>query len=157
MKSLLNRYLDGELSGQERGDVQRHVDACATCREALERLRTTATALLQIPEPPKVPSGFAERVVARASQHRGQRPGVVSFFKSVTPPMRVAAAATLVLGLGLGALMGLDLVGGRGTLPDSAAAEPDAVYSFDYFSDAPGGSLADAYMTLASANHGGGR
>ena len=38
-----------------------------------------------------------------------------------------------------------------------AAADPDVVYGFDYLSDAPGGSLADAYITLASTNNGGGQ
>jgi len=71
--------------------------------------------------------------------------------------MRLAAAAMLMLGLGLGALMGIDLTRGAKTRPSLASADPDVVYGFNYFSDAPSGSLANAYVTLASANNGGGQ
>lgn len=157
VKSKLNRYLDGELAAEDRGDIERHVGACSACREALERLHAAEAALAQLATAPDVPDGFAERVVARGAQRREQRSVVVPFWKSFSPAMRVAAAAMLMLGLGLGALMSLDLVSGSATPSDLAATDPDAVYGFDYLSDAPGGSLADAYMTLASANDGGGQ
>ena len=157
VKSRLNRYLDGELSDQERRAFERHVGVCAACHEALERLRAADAAVLQLAEPPDVPTGFAERVIARAARRRQQRPLVVPFWKSFSPAMRVAAAAMVMLGLGVGVLMGMDLARGPATPSDVAAADPDAVYGFDYLSDAPGGSLADAYTTLASTNNGGGQ
>ena len=157
VKSRLNRYLDGELSDQERRAIERHVGTCAACHEALERLRAAEMALSQLPASTDVPSGFAERAVARAARRREQRPLVAPFWQSFTPAMRVAAAAMLMLGLGLGALMGMDLLRGSPTPSDVAAADPAAVYGLDYLSDAPGGSLADAYITLASTNNGGGQ
>ncbi len=157
IQSMLNRYLDGELSSEQRGDIERHVGACDSCREALERLRATAAALSQLAQPPDIPAGFAERAVIRAARRREQRRVVVPFWKSFSPAMRLAAAAMVILGLGLGSMMGLDFVGGSATPPDLAQADPDAVYGFDYLSDAPAGSLADAYLTLASANNGGGQ
>ena len=156
-KSRLNRYLDGELSDRNRRALERHVAACAACSEALERLRAAGAAVLQLAEPPDVPAGFAQRVIARAARRREQRPLVVPFWKLFSPAMRAAAAAMVMLGLGIGVLMGLDLVRGPATPSDVAAADPDAVYGFDYLSDAPGGSLADAYITLASTNNGGGQ
>ena len=157
VKSRLDRYLDGELSDRERDAVQRHVGACSACREALERLRAAGVAVLQLAEPPDVPAGFAQRVIARAARRREQRVLVVPSWRSFSPAMRIAAAAMVMLGLGIGVLMGLDLVRGPATPSDVAAADPDAVYGFDYLSDAPGGSLADAYITLASTNNGGGQ
>ena len=157
VKSRLNRYLDGELSDQERRAIERHVGACAVCHEALERLRAAGAAVLQLAEPPDVPAGFSHRVIARAAWRREHPPLVVPFWRSFSPAMRVAAAAMVILGLGIGVLMGLDLVRGPGTQSDVAAADPDVVYDFDYFSETPGGSLADAYITLASANNGGGQ
>ena len=155
--SRLNRYLDGELSDREHRAVERHAAACAACREALERLRSAETALSQLPAVPYVPDGFAERAITRAAQRREQRPLVVPFWKSFSPTMRVAAAAMVMLGLGIGALMGLDLARSPATPSDVAAADLDAVYGFDYLSETPDGSLADAYITLASTNNGGGQ
>jgi len=157
VKSRLNRYLDGELSDRKRHAVQRHVAACAACREALERLGAAEGVLRQLAEPPDVPTGFAQRVIARAARRREQRPFVAPFRKSFSPAMRVAAAAMVTLGLGVGVLMGLDLVRAPATPTDVPAADPHVVYGFDYLSDAPGGSLADAYITLASTNDGGGQ
>jgi len=155
VKSNLNRYLDGELSAEEQGDMERHIAACGSCREALARLRAAVTALAQLPAPPEVPEGFAERVIARA--RREQQPVAVPSWPSLSPAMRFAAAAMLTLGLGLGALMGMDLTRGTKTRAGLASADPAVVYGFDYFSDAPSGSLTDAYVTLTSANNGGGR
>lgn len=38
-------YLDGELGPAERGRVERHTSVCPKCRQALEALRRTLTAL----------------------------------------------------------------------------------------------------------------
>jgi len=78
---------------------------------------------------------------------------------SVPAPMRAAAAAVLILGLAAGAFMA------RGTFQppasesvastQSADAHVAAVYSLDYLTDAPSGSLAHVYVTLVSAQNGG--
>lgn len=157
VKPELNRHLDGELSAEERGHVERHLQRCGSCREALERLRAAEAALTQLPVPPEVPGGFTERVMACAARRPQRRPVVVSFWRSLSPAMRVAAVAMLMLGLCLGALMSLGLSGDPGRRPGLQAADPDAVYGLDYLSDAPAGSLADAYLRLASAHNGGGQ
>jgi len=155
VKSKLSRYLDRELSAEEQGDLERHIAGCGSCREVLARLRAAGAALAQLPAPPEVPEGFAERVIARA--RREQQPVVVPSWPSLSPAMGLAAAAMLMLGLGLGTLMGRDLTRGDKTRPGLASPDADVVYGFDYFSDAPSGSLANAYATLTSANNGGGR
>ena len=110
-----------------------------------------------LPEPPEVPAGFAERVVNRAAQDMGRRGQALMFWQSVSPPMRVAAAAMVLLGVCLGALMSRDLLRGRDPAPDVAVTELDTSYGFDYLTDAPEGSLADSYLALAAGADGGGK
>jgi len=157
----LNAYLDGELLAAERSRMEEHLDHCEGCRAALERLRGVADALAAASAPPPVPEGFHWRLMARAAQNSEQsrrRPVVVRLWSSFSPAMRLAAAAMLVLGIGLGGLIGWDLSRATAKPPQGvAASDPNAVYGFDYLSEAPGGSLADAYLTLASAANGGGK
>ena len=156
-QSKLNRYLDGELPVRDRDHVERHLRECPSCRSELERLRVVADAMATLPEPPEVPAGFAERVVNRAAQDMGRRGQALMFWQSVSPPMRIAAAAMIVLGVCLGALMSRDLLRGRDPAPDVAVTELDTSYGFDYLTDAPEGSLADSYLALAAGADGGGK
>ena len=69
-----------------------------------------------------------------------------------------AAAAVLVMGLAIGVLMGRDTWQSPGIQPvgksQMAQVEPITIYNLDYLTDAPKGSLADAYLTLVSATNG---
>ena len=156
-QSKLSRYLDGEMSVAERGRIESHVNACDACRKAFERLQAASEALAQLPAPPDVPRGFAERLRSLAAQQAPVQPSILSFPDLLTPPMRFAAAAVLMLGLGLGAVLSLDLNRASGTARESqTAADTTAVYGLDVLTDAPGGSLADAYLALAGGANGGG-
>lgn len=44
-EELLGPYLLGELSGEEEGELERHLQECPRCRDELERLRQTHTLL----------------------------------------------------------------------------------------------------------------
>lgn len=155
-KRELNRYLDGELPVRDRDHINWHLAECSSCRESLERLRVVGDALGELPEPPDLPAGFAERVIVRAERRLEERPAVVPFWKSFSPAMRIAAAAVLMLGIGLGALMARSLSTGASPPSSLGEADPSEVYGIDYLTEAPGGSLADAYLTLASTGNGGG-
>ena len=156
-RSRLSRYLDGEMSVTERGRIDSHVNACDACRKALERLQSISESLAQLPAPPDMPRGFAERLRSLAAQQAPVQPSIISFRDLLTPPMRFAAAAVLMLGLGLGAVLSLDLNRAGAVQENQTAADPAAVYGLDVLSDAPGGSLADAYLALASGSNGGGK
>lgn len=73
------------------------------------------------------------------------------------PITKFAAAAVLVIGLVIGALMGRDtwqsLVIQSEAKSQMAQVEPTAIYNLDYLTDAPKGTLADAYLTLVSATN----
>ena len=70
--------------------------------------------------------------------------------------MRAAAAAVLLVGLGVGLLMGR-ASGPAVVSPDSAEtisqAGPIGTYLFEHLGDAPEGSLADSYLALVSTGN----
>jgi hypothetical protein len=72
--------------------------------------------------------------------------------------LRVAAAAAVVVALGLGMLIGRDMW--RGQEPPElqpaqvAEADPVRLYRVDYLAEAPDGSLAGAYVSLVSTGGG---
>jgi len=162
VQERLNAFLDGLLQPSERVAMEVHLQGCPECQASLARLRRLSSLLESMSVPP-VPDGFAARLMQRAHERQAEprksrslawRP--VLFWREMPTAMRVAAAAMLALAIGLGALMARDL--SSGPKPAGiAAADPNAVYRVDYLSDAPGGSLADAYLTLASAANDGRR
>jgi anti-sigma factor RsiW len=48
---LFSRYVDGELSSRDRESVERHVAACAGCRQEFEALKADADLLRAFPGP----------------------------------------------------------------------------------------------------------
>lgn len=44
----MSAYLDGDLDGEERGRIERHLHDCHQCREILRTLRTTLAALARL-------------------------------------------------------------------------------------------------------------
>ena len=155
-KRKLNRYLDDELPVRDSDHVEQHLRECLSCRNELERLRVVADVMSALPEPPEVPSLFAERVMSRAARDVSRRGRLLGLWQSVSPPMRIAAAAMIVLGVCLGGLMSRDVLRGRDPAADVAVTELDTSYGFDYLTDAPDGSLADSYLALAAGTNGGG-
>jgi len=156
VQSKLGCFLDGELSVRDQRRVERHLGGCASCREELERLRLVGRAIEELPEPPDVPAGFAERVMARAVKRLAEDRPTLPFWQSISPAMRIAAAAMVVLGICLGVMMSRDLLRGTGSTPEVAVKDLGTLYGFDYLTDAPKGSLADSYVALAAGMNGGG-
>ena len=68
----LDEYLDGELDDPVRGEIDRHLDSCASCREELERSRRLESLLKK-----SVPSGAAPDTdrFLQAVQSRSRRRG----------------------------------------------------------------------------------
>lgn len=154
VKALLNRHLDGETSKEENRIIKSHLSECAPCREVLMRLCAVDRLLMQSPVPPKVPDDFANRVIARAEQHYNLNFAVLQFRQSFSPALRVAAALTLIIGLGIGGLMSLNLTEAQAKQSKPETKEIMRNYGLDYFTETPEGSLADAYLTLASTGNG---
>lgn len=53
---LLNAYLDEELNGRLRWEVERHLETCEACKEEYEQLRRLATLIRTAPAPSFVPT-----------------------------------------------------------------------------------------------------
>lgn len=96
----LSDYLDGEISQQERGELEAHLAECPECARALEELRTVVIAAGQLPELPperdlwpEIEAGLAPRGEAEADVVPLRRHRRVVF----TVPQLIAAAIALVL------------------------------------------------------------
>ena len=160
VKRHLSALLDGLTPSDERAGMEAHLRGCPECQAALARLRRLSS-LLESPPTPPVPGGFTERLMALACQRRQHRrrglrilsSGPMVFWRGMPASRRVAAAATVVMGLAIGALMGRDA---SRSIADAhlepgrvGTADPAESYNLDYLSESPSGSLADAYLTLA--------
>jgi len=165
IQERLSTYMDGEIGQDVRAQIDEHLASCGSCREALARLRQV-DAFLGSACAPCMSEGFAGRVMAQAREHATEwrrSPweswSPFRWWVSSSRPMRVAAAAVMIVGLAVGVIMGRDTWQPPAAL--SAVSKPSAkvdvvgVYNLDYLTDAPRGSLAQVYVTLTSAQNGG--
>lgn len=111
----MDLYLEGELSGAERAESERHLAACPACRLELEDRRLLGRALAELP-PIEVPESFVEAVMARLP--RAPRSGISRVLAAVA-----ATAAVLA------ALLGYHLATGE-SLIDLLSAAGRAIASF---------------------------
>ncbi len=51
-QALFNDHVDGELGAEQSAALEAHVQACESCREALDQLRTTVAGLRGLSTPP---------------------------------------------------------------------------------------------------------
>jgi anti-sigma factor RsiW len=163
VKQKLDRYIQGDLPEPMSGGIERHLHKCRNCADTLSRVNKLERLFEDTPLPP-VPAGFSESLMqlARRRQYLQQapEPAVIRIWEwfDRTGLKQSAAAAVLVVGLAIGVLMGRDTwqspaiqsVGKS----QMAQVEPTAIYKLDYLTDAPKGSLADAYLTLVSSING---
>lgn len=131
----LMRRIHGELSAAEAAELERRIAGDPEL-EALERRYRALWAELELPPPAALPADFAAGVAAEARRRAGE-------LRLATAPgwVRAGAAAALVGGMLLGALLG----GGF------AVSEPVAEQETAYY-DAPL-SLAESYwLTLEESS-----
>ena len=94
---VLKAYALGEIAGREKASVEEHVRACAGCREELDRLDLTKTALASLPDE-EIPQRIAfvsDAVFEPSWWQRVWRSGPVMGFASAV----VLAAAILAHGV----------------------------------------------------------
>lgn len=101
----LGPYFDGELSPDERAEIEAHLTGCPACGSELEEIRLLADALAPS-APTQVPtdlwSSLERRLDAFDNRRRRAGPRLLRF----PPRLRLATAAAIVLAAGLG-LLGL--------------------------------------------------
>lgn len=163
VRTRLNAYADGELSGLRRWRIGRHVRGCPACRSFLASLGELNRMLGQLPLP-ALPAGLAERVVA-AAKHRAPsttRPSPIGRvaewltqgLTGMPVPLRIAACGTVLVASLLGSLVA-DRVA-PGSPQEAALNAGQTLDGLEWFGVAPPLSVAGAYLTLAQASAGGG-
>ncbi len=104
IQELLSSYLDGDLSADERGQVDEHLATCEACQQELALLRATLDALHGLPEL-TAPAGFADAVMDRVLAEAPTVGATVVPLRRRLPvllmaaPAALAAAAVLMVGM----------------------------------------------------------
>ena len=121
-EELFERFLDGDVSAQERGRVLAHVDACAGCCSILEELRVVDALLLEPRRVELAPNfTFATMAEARAlADPASYRAPVRAYVVSYIVAAWMIAGAALVLAPAMMHALG-------GTVIDVARSVADAV------------------------------
>ena len=108
VRENLAACLDGEIEGASRRAVDEHLAVCAACSKERDALAATWR-LLDLAQPPSVPAGFDERLLARVrTEGRAPRGRILGL------PLPAAAAAAAIL-VAVGATAALR---GRGAASD---------------------------------------
>lgn len=161
VRSKLDRLGRQELAPRMRDRVEAHLSKCADCRQHLARQERLAVLLTSAPEPPAVPEGFGDRLIAAASR-RAERQAVPGSLwrprwlpSTASIKSKAVQAVAIAGGLLVGILMGQQTWRSAHAPIRPRTVEPDAlsVYELDYLTDAPGGSLVQSYLSLTKAPH----
>lgn len=97
-RSQLDDYLDGRL---DELPLREHLSACADCRRLVQHAQAVQEGLRKL-SPPEMHPAFVDRAILRAT-----RPSVVDARPRRRALVGMALAASLVLGLALGAFFSL--------------------------------------------------
>jgi len=97
-RSQLDDYLDGRLDERP---LREHLSACADCRRLVQHAQAVQEGLRKL-SPPEMHPAFVDRAILRAT-----RPSVVDAHPRRRALVGMALAASLVLGLALGAFFSL--------------------------------------------------
>jgi hypothetical protein len=111
-REQLSTYIDGALDAAAAGRLEAHLDDCESCRRELEQLRSTVSALRDLPEA-QVPRSFALSAERAAARPHAAPAAPLAF------GMRIAAAGVAVA---LAAVLVVDIsdLGGGGATPTAA-------------------------------------
>jgi len=97
-EELLSAWIDGEASDEQRTIVEKHLEACASCREIVDNLRAigTSTAEISSLNDKDTKQFLAEHLIRRASAEKKAFPVLRREVSSWT----LMAVAVLVFGVG---------------------------------------------------------
>jgi len=146
----LSEYIDGDLSPDERAEVEAHLATCAACREIVEDLRTIASTAARLPgalPDRELWNGVALRIAERAA--RAGVPQARRRFSFTLPQIAAAGIALMLTSGGLVYLLrpeppALTANAGPADPDGTAAVMPVALADPQY-----DGAVADLERTLA--------
>ncbi len=107
----LSAWLDGELPAESAAEVRAHLAACTACRSELEELRATVALVSRLPLQP-APADLAEgieRAIARSDRPPASQPAAARSRRGPRPQV-LALAASILLAVGIGALVWIEVV-----------------------------------------------
>ncbi len=151
-ETLLESYLDGELSSGEAEAVSKHMAACGACREAVEVARASARLLRASGEPAGDPgAAFTARVMAAVRAQEEKEEAGRGFWGPVEElSSRLALSAALALAL----LVGYGLTPYASGSPEATSArQSTAPDIFPELAHQPM-NRDEVLMTIAETNHG---
>ena len=93
--ALLDLYVDGELSPEERSRARDHLDRCPGCQAYVDDALASRAAFPDV-EDVEVPAGFAEGVMARIQTEAGSKKKQSTPWRKVLPTL-VAWCAVVIL------------------------------------------------------------
>lgn len=135
---LLSLELDGELTPEEKRELEAHLAACGECRGAAEELRQLHTLLPELEE--EVPDGLHQAIMDRIGTEKVVPLSRVSKKSHIQRWASLAAVFAVIL-LGAGTLKTLQSGGSTGAAP-AAASVTTAEAAQDTSSDAAVGKGA---------------
>ncbi|MBN1673139.1 MAG: zf-HC2 domain-containing protein [Kiritimatiellae bacterium] len=152
IEEYLHAYMDGELPPMPRRQVEEHMKACAACRAHVQALWALDATLRAVPLP-EASDALTARILAAASEYRAGRAArrpMARWWGGRWKPwaLRMAVAAVVLLGLGLGGWLGTHTIEEHRRQKHLAIEAVDD--TLDAFADAPAGSLAGAYLALTA-------
>ena len=140
----ISAYLDEELHGIDKAELETHVQSCAQCGAALKDMRSLRAAFANA-ERHQAPFGFSTRVIARAAEvEKKNAPWRIPFF------VRFAEAAALLVVITVGILAGKAMTD---ISPSATTANIASSLSLDLFDATPPGSLGGVYLAMTEANN----
>lgn len=122
---LLSLELDGQLTPEEKGELEAHLAGCGECRRAAEELRQLHTILPELEE--EVPDGLHQAIMDRIGAEkvvplsRARRPSQLRRWASLA-----AVFAVILLGAGTWRLFAGSGLSGGTAAPAAANAAPEA-------------------------------
>ena len=122
---LLSLELDGQLTPEEKGELEAHLAGCGECRRAAEELRQLHTILPELEE--EVPDGLHQAIMDRIGAEkvvplsRARRPSQLRRWASLA-----AVFAVILLGAGTWRLFAGSGLSGGTAAPTAANAAPEA-------------------------------
>jgi anti-sigma factor RsiW len=90
-------YIEGSLSPERRGELERHLSGCPKCRKAVEERKLIAEAALSLP-PFAVPDDFTDRVMARIAPAKVKSPVWLIILASASSLLALTAMIMIASG-----------------------------------------------------------
>ena len=148
IRKIVSRYVDHDLSSDEKRLFELHIRDCAGCRKELEEIQAVH-ALFVSAKRYEAPQGFAARVMANLEERKPSGFwGFLAFHRSLVRAVEVAFALIVVM---IGIISGNVLVADRTSQLQVVQATVQESFSLDLFQATPPGSVGGAYVRLMRA------